>query len=343
MFIGNLSRLLASKNLTKHYIITKFNASFLTMLLTIFTISSVIILIKVANMSSNVELNTIDFLKIYFYLLPTYLFYIVPIIFFISATSALSKMSLDSEMLVIFSFGLKLRALYFIYFQQAFMLSVFLLILSLGIVPVANHLEYTFLQEKRFSKSLNISETSDFGRKFGDWFIFVNKNSQNDFSNIILFKNDNAQEQIVIAKNAKLKEQMELELIDGKVFDIAAQEITEIDYEKMFINNSFTNKKQTYSSIVSYWERMDESAFIKETFLLHILISLFPILSIHAIIALGLLKPRISKNRTMLNALLFVLFFVFGAKIAVFKGLWHRVYCRYLVGIGVSAILFADQ
>ena len=308
-----------SKNLAKAYIGNSFQRSFWTMGLTLFVISSIIVLIKVANMSVNIELGVLDFSKIYLYLLPEFIFFIIPVIFFISAVIGLSKMSLDSEILAMFSFGLKMRTLYGLYWGYAILLLIFLLILSIGIVPIASHLKNTFLEQKRLAKNINIANSSDFGQKFGDWFIFVNKDSDNALSNIVLFQNQQANEQIIIARNINMPENFALQLTNGKAFYIADKAITEVVYDELFLGAAFSNKNKLYSSIIEYWWRINYKPSLRSDLFSYILFSLLPLISIPAIIGIGLLKPRISKNRSVWYAFLYIFVFAIAVQIITYE------------------------
>ncbi|VAY86395.1 Predicted permease YjgP/YjgQ family [hydrothermal vent metagenome] len=325
--------------LAKKYILKKFNHTFFTMFFVLFTISSIIILIKTANISASIGLGFIDFFKIYSYSIPATLFYILPVIFFISACISLSQMSLDSEILVMFSFGLKMRSLYFIYFTYAFLFSTMLLIISMGLIPVSKHLKNTFIQYKTLVKGINFSNSSEFGQKFGDWFIFINKDKNDNLSNIVLFKNSQTKENIVIAKKASLQNAFSLELTDGKVFDISRKNISEISYSKMLISNPLNNSKQFYQNLKEYWSNVFISNKLRGAFIINILLSLFPILSIHAIIGLGLLKPRISKNSVILHAFLFTLSYVVLAKILSSLG-WIILFIFPAIWILLSYALY---
>ena len=300
--------------LARKYIMANFNRSFLTIFITLFSISSISILIKTANLSSNFALGFFDFVQIYSYFLPQAMFTILPIVFFVAAVLALSRMSLDSETLAMFSFGMKMSNLYFAYVSYAFFFSIMLLVVSLGLMPVSYHKRISFVDLKSLTKGVNFSNSSEFGQAFGNWFVFVNRDGDDQFSNIILFNNEDKSENIIIAKKARLDENLDIELTQGRAYHLSGENIFEIDFKEMFIANTLGQSREYFSDIVAYWMKMQTDAKVKKRFITYILFSIFPLISIHGIIALGLLKPRISKKGAVWHAFIYVLIYIFIAQ-----------------------------
>jgi hypothetical protein len=84
------------------YIIDNFTVSFLSIFLPLFSIASVIFLIKLATYTAIIHLSIWEMIKLYIFVLPEILFFTLPLTFFIAATLTLFKLSNDNEMIVFF-------------------------------------------------------------------------------------------------------------------------------------------------------------------------------------------------------------------------------------------------
>ena len=62
------------------------------------------------------------------------------------------------------------------------------MIVSIGIFPKATYLSSKMIDDKTKQASLNI-EASEFGQKFGEWNIYIEKDENNVYYDIKLFKN----------------------------------------------------------------------------------------------------------------------------------------------------------
>lgn len=90
----------------QHYILNNLSLLFLSIFLPLFSIASVIFLIKLATYTAVIQLTIWEMTKLYFFILPEVLFYTLPVTFFIAATLALFKLSNDNEIVVLFALGI---------------------------------------------------------------------------------------------------------------------------------------------------------------------------------------------------------------------------------------------
>jgi len=109
----------------KSYILSNFSLLFFSIFMPLFSIASVVFIIKVATMTAVIQLSIIEMLKLYVFILPDLLFYTLPITFFVAATMSLHKLSSDNEMTVVFALGINLlkfwaSCLYQLYHLQLF-------------------------------------------------------------------------------------------------------------------------------------------------------------------------------------------------------------------------------
>ena len=92
--------------LLKKYLLIKYSETFFPIFLTLFTITSIIFLVKIASLTSVIQINFFELLELFSYSAPKILFYTLPISVFVSLVLTLSKLSSEYELIVITSFGL---------------------------------------------------------------------------------------------------------------------------------------------------------------------------------------------------------------------------------------------
>ena len=90
----------------KKYLMTTYSQSFFPIFLTLYVITSIVYLVKIASLTSIIQINFLELLELYGYTIPTILFYTLPITIFVALALTLSKLSSEYELIVITSFGL---------------------------------------------------------------------------------------------------------------------------------------------------------------------------------------------------------------------------------------------
>ena len=297
------------------------------MFFVLFSIMSIIVTVDIANFSSVLEISFWDFFKLYMYQVPTMILYVVPILYFVSMSLSIKKSCLQSELLVMFSLGLKPYKMFKVYIVSSVFLAVFLLIIAIAVRPLSEYLNSKFIHNAETSQSINLSK-SDFGQKFGDWFFFINK--ENDtFKNIILFNKGENKDTIVIADKVKIgdnKNSFELQMENGKAYISSNNELMQINYKKMSVFDSIIIDKFDYSNIVEYWQRYENEKSILKNLVLGINIALFPIFSIYGIFGIAFIKPRISKDKVGLYSFYYIASFVFLVHLLLgYIGIWTAI------------------
>jgi lipopolysaccharide export system permease protein len=272
-------------------------------------------------MTSIIKVDFKELLQLYSYVLPNILFFTIPISFFAAATISLTKLSLDYELIVLFSLGFSPNKIINIFLRVATLVTFSLLALSLGLIPLTYQLNKEFIYEKRSNASLNIKAT-EFGQKFGDWLVFIGNSTDGEYIDIAMFSNKNSikaiesNETFIISKSAKVENingDITLSLFDGKGFLVSDEKISQIDFEKMSINDISKLQTFDFNNVFNYWAdgiSKGDKKIIK-SFSLYIFISIFPVLSIFLIVAFGILNPRYDKNHSYLYIILsIVLYYV---------------------------------
>ncbi|MEA2092202.1 MAG: LptF/LptG family permease, partial [Campylobacterota bacterium] len=153
-------------NRLRKYIIDNLYMIFLSMFMPLFAIASVIFMIKLATYTAVIQLTLLDMAKLYMFVLPEILFYILPITFFIAATLSLFKLSTDNEMVVLFSLGIHPKFIIKTFLKPAALLSVLLIFDFFILFPHATTLSSNFVSYKKSEAKFNLS-ASEFGHSFG--------------------------------------------------------------------------------------------------------------------------------------------------------------------------------
>jgi len=81
------------------YIKDSLSVLFLSIFLPLFSIASLVFLIKLATYTAIIQLSLWEMAKLFFFIVPELLFYTLPLSFFIAATLTLFKLSNDNEIL----------------------------------------------------------------------------------------------------------------------------------------------------------------------------------------------------------------------------------------------------
>jgi len=295
------------KNL-QNYIYKTYSHTFFPIFLTLFTITSIIFLVKIASLTSVIQLSFLELIELYIYHVPTILFYSLPVTIFISLALSLSKLSSEYELIVITSFGLSPLKILKLILPTLLFSTLLILTITLILIPKANYLKESFLSNKEKQAQFNI-KASEYGQEFGNWMIYVSGEKNGFYKDMVLYKKEKADERFITAKHGTVENfgsYLNLNLQDGKLFDLKNNEMSQINFKKMVIHNQLTSNKNidSLNDFINYWK----SDIDKLTF--SILGSLFPLLSIYLIIYAGYYNPRYEKNRSIVFALTATVIFI---------------------------------
>ena len=280
----------------RHYLISNLSLLFFSMYLALFAIASMIFLIKLSTYTAVIRLDFSEMGLLYLFTLPELFFYTLPIAFIVSAALTLYRLSNDNELIIIFSLGLSPRYLAKVLSLPALLLSTLMLVDFLVITPFINITSANFLEKKKSEAKFNLS-ASEFGHKFGEWMLFINKsNGEKDlFENIVLFKKGEANEILISAQKGEIINQngiLRLKLSDGESFSYENGSMKEMTFKTAYINNTVTKKIRTYRSTLDYWTNEERHDKKMRALITNTLLSLFPITSIWLVLALGIVHAR---------------------------------------------------
>ena len=307
--------------LLEKYLFKTFSQTFFPMFFTLFIITSIIFLVKIAALTSVIQINFLELMQLYLYSLPTIIFYTLPIAYFIGMVLSISKFSSEYETIIITSFGLNPLRMVQQLLPITIAVTLILLIVSLGLMPKAKYLKEKFLISKKQEAQFNI-KASEYGQQFGEWMIYVNKENNKQFKDITLLQLTPKNDTFISANFATMKNKdgaLNLKMIDGKSF-VISNSIQQVDFEKMLLNHS-TNMKvkniKSLNDIFLYWRDRETSIKKSKDFSFNILVSVFPLISIFFILSIGYYNPRYDSNRaSAVSTVLVVIFIVLANKFA---------------------------
>jgi len=293
--------------LLKKYISSTISATFFPIFLSLFTITSVVYLVKIASLTSVITIDFYELLYLYSLSVPSILYYTLPITFFISMILNLAKLSGEYELIVISSFGLSPMKLLKIILPISFFMSIALFIISFVVIPQTDYLQAKFLGEKQQEAEFNI-KPSEYGQVFGPWYIYVEGKVDNVYKDITLFLPSETKDTFVMAQIANIKNEkdsMKLILENGVAMNIFDKGMQQIDFEKMILGYQLSEAKKisSISDLIEYWQDIEPNSTKMRVFIQNFFIAFFPFTSVMFYVGLGFYNPRYEKNRNTLYAI----------------------------------------
>jgi len=299
----------------KKYILSNFSSLFISIFLPLFSIASVIFLIKLAAYTAIIQLTIWEMTKLYIFILPQLLFYTLPITFFVAATLSLFKLSNDNEIIVLFALGIKPFFIVRTFFWPAVLLSIVLFFNFLVIDPHTTVLSKNFISYKKSEAKFNLS-ASEFGNSFGDWLLYLGKkNKDGTFEKVFLFNKKQQEEILIAAKKAKVINDagiLRLKLTDGQGYSYSTKKFSQIDFKTMLINDTMKTDLMHYKKPLQYWLSKENYGRKKHLFIRNTLLSLFPVVTLFLVASFGIVQVRHQKSKIYLFLFLTILFYYAG-------------------------------
>jgi lipopolysaccharide export system permease protein len=327
-----------------NYLHSQFAVTFFPIFLGLFFITSMVFLVKIASLTSIITMNFFELFKLFSYSIPQIIFFTLPITFFISLAITLSKLSSEYELTVITSFGLNPEKILKIFFPITAILTLLLLVVSVGLIPKAKYLSKQFIEIKKKEANFNIKE-SEFGQKFGDWLIYIDGKENNIFKDLKLLQTDKDRDQFVISKEAvleNLKGFLSFRLDDGTVYIVDNKEFSQIKYDRLFINDSIADDKEDkFLDSYTFWKDNFKQNKDLDDITFYILTSIFPLISLFLIITFGYFNPRYEKNKTVAYSILAVVVYYVLIKYIGDRLLIHSIYIIPIIWLLGSYILYS--
>lgn len=296
------------------YIIQHLSILFLTIFIPLFTIASVIFLIKLATYTAVIQLSVLEMGKLYVFVLPEVLFFTLPFSFFIAISLTLFRLSTDNEVIVLFSLGIHPNFILKVFLKPALLLTTLLLFNFLVLYPHAKTLSKNFYNYKKSEAKFNLS-ASEFGHSFGEWLLYIGKdNPDGTFDDVFLFKKShtNSEEVLISAKNAKIINDsniLRLQLTDGEGYVYDADGFSQVNFQTMYINDAMSLDLKKYESPIEYWLSDIDTRKKKRVLITNTLMSLFPLLSLFLAATIGIVHIRHNKGKVYLYLFLGIILY----------------------------------
>lgn len=331
----------------KNYLLQTFAGLFFSIFLPLIAIASIIILVKISQVTAVVQLNLLDMFKLYFFILPQILFFTIPIAFFIAGVMTINKLAAENEMVVLFALGIHPNQVTLIIAKVALFLSAILLFTSIIVIPHAKQLYSNFINYKKSHVTFNV-KASKFGQPFGTWLLYIGQEHENKtYSDITLYKSDEeGKEVLIIADKAQFSNenmQLKFKLDNGKAYLYGNEGLTQINYDKLTINDTSILSKLRYTSSLEFWKGMERDRGTRDKFITSVLFSLFPLLSLPLLLSLGMVNSRHEKSRTYFNIFLSVaLFFALFSLLGTLVKLW-AIPLTIIIWLGITIRLYKNK
>lgn len=291
----------------KKYLNKTYANTFFPIFLTLYTITSIIFLVKIASLTSVIQINFFELLELYSYNIATILFYTLPVSLFISLGLSLTKLSSEYELIVMTSFGLNPLQIFKMFLPLLLLSSILVLTISLVLIPKSSFLKSSFYNYKKMEAQFNI-KASEYGQEFGKWLVYVEKETNGLYEDIVLYQQNGQEDIFIVAKYAKLNNlgnALSFQLREGRVVRMK-DGINQIDFKSMVINNEIEQLKElsSFQDLVKYWS-------IKNIqFSWYSMFSIMPLVLSFFIIVIGYYNPRYDKNRSVVFGLLAVTIYI---------------------------------
>ncbi len=330
--------------LLKKYITETLSNSFFPIFLSLFTITSVVFLVKIASLTSVITMTFAELGYLYLLKMPIILYYTLPVTFFISMIINLSKLSGEYELIVISSFGFSPMKLLVILIPVSFLASLSLFVISFIVIPQSDYLEGKFINKKQKEAEFNV-KPSEYGQVFGPWYIYVEGKTGNTYKDITLFQPTQNKDTFVMAKEAFIdneRDYLKLELNGGSAINISQDKFQQIDFENMLLRykSSEVSEVATIGDLILYWTNIDPQSSKKRLFVENIFISLFPIASVLFFVALGFYNPRYEKNNNTVYAIILTTIYMIATqKVAELRDV-NMIYLLLSIWILVSYVIY---
>jgi lipopolysaccharide export system permease protein len=232
------------------------------------------------------------------FLLPKVLIFTMPITFFIALAIVLFRLSRENETIVLFSLGFSPKKIAKFFLSVSFLLSAFLIINVLILMPLSKELQANFIDYKKAEARFNI-EATEFGQKFSDWFVFINDSGKDYYKDIVMYSQSEKSDRIVSANEAFIRAkqgEISLELKNGKAYDAAKDEINQLDFDTMLLRAQIGGEVSGVEGIKTYWLDMFEDKKKAKDFVFYMLIALFPFATTLFALSFGIVTYRYERS-----------------------------------------------
>ena len=294
------------------YISSNFTKSFLTIFLPFFIIISLVFLVKISSLTSQIHITFRELILLYSYSIADILFYTLPLSFIAALATVLINLSLANELIVLYALGLKSKKLLRSLLLLGLLFSLLLATVSFLAMPLSKQFYKAFKEEKISEAKLNIIP-GELGQKFGNYYMYVKEKTDDTFHDIVIYNRTNkADEQFFSAQTGQVNRNenvTSLLLHKGYAYTYADKKLQQAEYETVEIFDNSPKKGFQFKSIISYWSNAKSDEEIMHRMLFFIFISLIPLLSVYLVASFTMINPRYQANQSFAVIFITTIFF----------------------------------
>jgi len=284
----------------RSYFIKHISILFFSIFMPLFTIASVIFLIKLASLTAVIELSMLEMGELYLFVLPELLFFTLPIAFVVASILALYKLSNDNELTVVFALGISPEKILRMLAIPSLLLSSILLFDYLYVTPYIKNISSNFISHKKSEAKFNLT-ASEFGHSFGEWMLFINDSDKDKrlYTDVVLFNKDVKNEILIRAQKGEMINQnnnLQLKLTNGHSYSFDDKKFQKMFFETGYINDIMSSENEPYINAYDYWTNELNRDKKNQRLVINTLIGLFPLTSLFLIGALGVVHARHQKR-----------------------------------------------
>ena len=266
-------------------------------------IVSLVYLVKIAQLTSKIQIDFLELLTLYSYSLPDIIFYTLPLSFVTALSNVLLRLSQDNELIALYALGLKAKKVLHSLVLLGLLFSVLLFTISFLAMPLSKQYKKSFIVTKQSDAKLNIV-AGQLGQKFGNFYIYVKEKKEDIFHNLVIYnRTDKESEQFFSAQTGKLQHEKgvtSLLLNDGYGYTYGETELEQAKYKTLEVFDKNKQTRFTFQNIGEYWAQVEDNPKLLHKMFFYIFVSLIPLLSIYLIAAFTMINPRYQKNRSFM-------------------------------------------
>lgn len=287
----------------KGYISLNFTKSFLTIFVPFFLIISLIYLVKISTLTTQIQISFSELIQLYSYSVPDIVFYTLPLSFIASLANILIRLSQDNELIALYALGLNAKKVLHSLILLGLLFSLLLFTISFLAMPLSKQYYKAFKEEKRGEAKLNIM-AGKLGQKFGNYYIYVKSKKNNTLYDIVIYnRNNKEKEQFFSAKTGKLKHHdnvTSLLLNKGYGYTYSKTKLQQAKYKTLEVYDYTTQQHLKFEDLIAYWSKAKTSIKRMHRILFFIFVSLIPLLSVYLVASFTMINPRYQSNHSFI-------------------------------------------
>ncbi|MEA1880391.1 MAG: LptF/LptG family permease [Campylobacterota bacterium] len=323
----------------KGFISSNFTKTFFTIFMPFFLIISLVYLVRISSLTSQIQITFPELFQLYGYSVPDIVFYTLPISFVAALTNVLLKLSQSNELIALYSLGLKSTKVLRSLLLLGLLFSILLASISFLAMPLSKQLYKEFKSSKKADAKLHIV-AGKLGQKFGDYYIYVKENKEDKFEDVVIYNRTKLNEEQFFSSKEGVVNKVDgitsLQLGDGYGYTFSNTKLQQSKYKSLEVYDNKKKKIFKFNDIVQYWGHAKTNKKRLHRMLFFGFVSFIPLLSVYLVAAFSMINPRYQNNHSFLIILLTSvgLYFVASSleKWGKFSYLFIAIISIYLLG-----------